>query len=221
MNAPQPDAAALSAYVEGLFAPEDEALRAVRQAIVEAGLPEIQISAELGRLLQVLLTAVAARNVLEIGTLAGYSAIWMARALPPGGRVVSLEIDEARARLARQMAARAGVGDRIEVRVGAAASSLADLETQGARFDACFIDADKEGYPRYLAAARRLVRVGGLIMADNALWSGRVLDDDTADEGTRAVQALNRGLAADPGLDATILPVRDGLAVAIVLAPAD
>jgi len=213
---PAPDPAALSAYVERLFAPEDDLLRELRSEIGRRGLPEIYISAELGRLLQLLLTTIGARRVLEIGTLGGYSAIWMARALPEDGRVVSLERDGSRAELAREFARRAGLDAVIEVRVGAALETLPVIAASEPPFDACFIDADKENYPAYLTWARHLVRPGGLILADNAFWGGRVLDDEPADDGARAVQEFNRTLARMAGLSSTIVPVRDGLAVAIV-----
>lgn len=206
----------LSGYVRHLFAREDTVLEELRQESGRRGLPEISISAEVGRLLQVLLAASGARRVLEIGTLAGYSAIWMARALPPDGRVVSLEIDQDRAELARSYVERAGLGERVEIRCGDAADLLPELERAGARFDAVFIDADKESYGTYLDHALVLVRPSGLILADNAFWSGRVLEPDPEDESTRAVQAFNRRLAEDRRLIATLLPVRDGLAVAVV-----
>ena len=215
--AASPDPAELQRYVEGLFAPEDALLEALRQEIGRQGLPEISISAEVGRALQLLLRAVGARRVLEIGTLGGYSAIWMARALPPDGALVSLEVDPDRAALARRFLDRAGLADVVEVRVGDARALLPGLaEAEPAGFDAVFIDADKEGYVEYLRHARALVRPGGLILADNAFWSGRVLEESPESEGTRGVQAFNRALAGADGLTATILPVRDGLAVAVV-----
>jgi caffeoyl-CoA O-methyltransferase len=206
----------LGGYVRDLFAPEDDVLRALRADAERAGFPEIYISPELGRLLQVLLVAIGARRVLEIGTLGGYSAIWMARALPEGGELVTLEVDPERATFARRFADRAGLGDVIRVREGEAA---AILEAGGAglepgTFDAVFIDADKEGYVGYLDAALELVRPGGLILGDNAFRDGRVLEDDP-DEATRGMQAFNRRLAADDRVVATVVPIRDGLAVGV------
>lgn len=213
---PPPDPAALAAYVMHLFAAEDEVLRELRAEIVRRGHPQIHITADEGKLLQVLLAAIGARNILEIGTLGGYSAIWMARALPPAGRLLTLEIDPQRAALARDFVARAGLEHVIEVRVGAAADLLPAVAAAGETFDACFIDADKEGYPAYLEWARRLVRPGGLILGDNAFWSGAVLEEQPADVGTRAIQEFNRRLAGALDLCSTIIPVRDGLAVAVV-----
>jgi caffeoyl-CoA O-methyltransferase len=206
----------LAGYVERLFAHEDALLSDLRQEIRRRGMPEIYISPDEGRLLQVLLAAAGARRVLEIGTLGGYSTIWIARALPPGGRVISLEIEPAHADLAREYARRAALEAVIDVWTGAALDSLARLEAEAADpFDACFIDADKGNYDAYLDYALRLVRPGGLILADNTLWSGRVLEPDPADEDTRAIQAFNQRLASAHDLLATIIIVRDGLAVAV------
>ena len=209
---------ALQAYTEALFAQEDELLRRLRADKEASGFPRIHVSPAQGRLLQLLLRAVGARRVLEIGTLGGYSAIWMARALPEGGQLLTLELAEERAAFARDYVRRAGLGGRVEVRAGPAADTLHTLVAKGeeGRFDACFIDADKESYPAYLHWARRLVRRGGLILADNVFWSGRVLDDPSDDEGTRAIQQFNRSLARDGGVDATLVPIGDGLALALV-----
>ena len=202
----------IDAYIDRLYVQEDAVLADLRRAMRENGLPEIHVSAAEGRFLQVLLRAVRARRVLEIGTLGGYSAIWMARALPDSGRLVTLELDPARAELARTFAARAGLENVIDVRTGNARELLAAMTTE--RFDACFIDADKAGYPEYLAHAQRLVRPGGLVLGDNALWSGKVLDE-AVDDDTRAIQEFNQSLAG-PDFTATILPIRDGLAVAVL-----
>ncbi len=208
--------ARLAGYVRALFAPEDETLEELRYEIARKGFPEIYISAEQGRLLQVLLAAVDARDVLEIGTLGGYSAIWMARALPPDGRVVTLELRQERAALARDFVARAGLDEVVQVRVGDALELLKGLDEEDARFDVVFIDADKERYGEYLDWALALVRSGGLILADNAFQHGRILDDEPESEAVRAVQAFNERLARDPRLVSTILPVRDGLTVSVV-----
>jgi caffeoyl-CoA O-methyltransferase len=206
----------LSSYVEGLFAPEDALLEEIRRESERQGLPAISISAEVGRLLQVLLAANGADRVLEIGTLSGYSAIWMARALPDHGYLLTLEVDPGRAQLARSFVERAGLAHRVDVQIGDATALLPELERAGERFDAIFIDADKESYEAYLDHALALVRPGGLIMADNAFWSGRVLEPEPDEEGTRAVQRFNRRLADDERLLATVVPIRDGLAVAVV-----
>lgn len=201
-------------YVGGLFAPEDATLLALREDADRAGLPPIAISADTGRLLQVLLRAIGARRILEVGTLGGYSAIWMARAIPDDGRIVTLEVDPAHAAFAVAHLASAGVGSRVEVRVGQALQLLPALD--GERFDLVFLDADKEPLPTYLDWALRLVRPGGAIVADNALWGGRVLDDRVTDEATRGVREFNRRLATDPRLTSIVVPTHDGVAVGIV-----
>ena len=201
-------------YITSLFARDDDVLAALREAADREGLPPISIGAVTGRLLQVLISAVRAERVLEVGTLGGYSAIWMARALPRSGRLVTIEIDERHADFARRYFARAGLDDRIEVRVGRALDVLPAFD--GERFDVVFLDADKEPLPTYLDWSLRLLRPGGLLVADNALWGGRVLDPTTEDEGTRGVREFNRRLATDERLRGTIIPVGDGLAVAVV-----
>ena len=201
-------------YIAGLFSAEDELLASLREEADRTGLPPISISADEGRLLQVLLTAIGARRVLEVGTLGGYSAICMARALPPGGRVVTVEIDEKHAAFARRYIQRAELGDRIEVRLGRALEVLPALD--GERFDAIFLDADKEPLPTYFDWALRLVRPGGLIIADNALWGGRVYDGDESDERTRGVREFNRRMSTDPRVLGIIVPTHDGVAVAVV-----
>ncbi len=208
---------ALSDYVTRLFAPEDSVLRELREELRRQGLPEIQVSAEEGRLLQLLLAAIDARRVLEIGTLGGYSAIWMARALPRDGELITLEIEEKHARFAREFARRAQLDHIIDVRVGPALDSLAALQREHVLpFDACFIDADKENYPAYLDHALRLVRPGGLILGDNAFQSGLVLDQENQERGVIAIREFNRTLAENPALLSTVIPVRDGLSLSLV-----
>lgn len=201
-------------YIAGLFSAEDELLASLREEADRTGLPPIAISADEGRLLQVLLKAIKATRVLEVGTLGGYSAICMARALPTEGRLLSIEIEERHATFARRYIDRAELSDRIEVRVGRALDVLPSLD--GERFDAIFLDADKEPLPTYFDWALRLVRAGGLIIADNALWGGRVYDGDESDERTRGVREFNRRIATDPRVLGIIVPTHDGVAVAVV-----
>ena len=203
-----------SDYLAALFAPEDATLLALREEADRSGLPPISISPDEGRLLQVLLRAVGARRVLEVGTLGGYSAIWMARALPADGRLLTLEIEPAHAEFARRHLARAGVADRVEVRIGRALDLLPALD--GERFDAVFLDADKEPLPTYFDWALRLLRPGGLLIADNALWGGRVLDGRVDDDATRAVREFNRKLATDPRVVGIVVPTHDGVGIGIV-----
>jgi predicted O-methyltransferase YrrM len=202
-------------YIAGLFGAEDELLASLREEADRTGLPPIAISTDEGRLLQVLLTAINARRVLEVGTLGGYSAICMARALPPGGRLLSIEINDLHASFARKYVDRAGLGERVEIRVGRALDVLPSLD--GTRYDAMFLDADKEPLPTYFEWAIRLVRPGGLIIGDNALWGGKVYAEEAVpDEKTRAVREFNRRMASDPRVLGIIVPTHDGVAVAVV-----
>ena len=202
-------------YVARLFAAEDEILMSLREEADRTGLPPISISADTGRLLQVLLLAVSARRVLEVGTLGGYSAIWIARALPAGGTLLSIELDAKHAEFAARYVRRAGLDGKVEIRVGRALDVLASLD--GEQFDAIFLDADKEPLPTYFDWGLRLVRRGGLIIADNALWGGRVVDERVDDEATRGVRELNRRMATDPRVAGILVPTHDGVAVGVVL----
>jgi caffeoyl-CoA O-methyltransferase len=211
----------IDAYIEGLFAPPEPALAAALADAREAGLPGVEVSPNEGKLLQVLVALVGARRVLEIGTLGGYSAIWMARALPVDGLLVTLELDPAHAAVARRSIARAGLADRVEVRVGRALHLLAAMvAAKEQAFDAVFIDADKDAYPEYLAAVRGLVHPGGLILADNVL-RGRTALEPRGPEA-QGIARFNELVAADPRLSGTIVPlvreVVDGLAIVRVLA---
>lgn len=206
-------------YVEDLYAPQDEALEAAVRESRRAGLPEIQVSPNEGKLLRLLAEIAGARRILEIGTLGGYSAIHFGRALPEDGELVSLEIDERHAEVARENVERAGLGGRVEIRVGDARELLAALVENGeGPFDLVFIDADKEGYPEYLEWSMKLVRPGSLILGDNAIRNGSVLDPD--DASSRAMREFNRRISEDPRLSAIVLPLIreriDGLAVARV-----
>lgn len=206
-------------YVAGLFAPPDEALEAALRESERAELPEINVSASEGKLLQMLVEISGARRILEIGTLGGYSAIHFARALPEDGGLLSLELEERHAEVARRNVERAGLSDRVEVRVGDARQSLEGLVEGGeGPFDLIFIDADKEGYPEYLDWSLRLSRPGTLILGDNAIREGSVIDPD--DSTSRAMREFNEKLAKDPRLSAIVLPLIreriDGLAIARV-----
>ena len=201
-------------YIASLFAREDALLISLREQADRSGLPPISISPDEGRLLQVLLRAIRAKRVLEVGTLGGYSAIWMARALPPDGELLTIDIDAEHARFAARFFARAGLESRVTVRVGRALDVLPSLD--GEQFDAIFLDADKEPLPTYLDWALRLVRPGGLIIADNALWGGKVLDLSVDDDATRAVREFNRRFAEDPRITGIVVPTHDGVAIGIL-----
>jgi len=187
----------------------------------EAGLPEINVSATEGKLLRMLAEMVGARRILEIGTLGGYSAIHLARALPENGTLISLELNERHADVARENVAEAGLANQIEVRIGDARALLAGMVENGeGPFDVVFIDADKGGYPDYLGWAVRLSRPGSLILGDNAIRGGGVLDP--GDESSQAIREFNEKLARDPRLSSLVLPLIreriDGLAIARVRA---
>src|SRR3984893_5181534 len=175
-----------------MFAPEDEALRYALTSMREAGLPEIQISPIQGKFLQLLAAASNARSILEIGSLGGYSGIWLARALPPGGRLITLEINPTHAAVVRKSFEKAGVSDRTEVRVGNALDLLPKLESE-APFDLVFIDADKPPYPQYLEWALRLSRPGSIIVADNSIRGGQGFHP-AENEGTADASGYTAGI---------------------------
>jgi predicted O-methyltransferase YrrM len=203
-------------YISGLFAPEDDALRSAREEMSRKGMPGISVSASEGKVLQLLARIIGARRILEIGTLGGYSTIWLARALPPEGRLISLEIDARYAEVARRNLKRAGLDEKVEVRVGPALESLSRLKVgaEGA-FDLIFIDADKEAYVNYLRKAMPLVREGGLVLGDNTLPDAVL--DPTAESGTKR---YNAEVSAHPDLDSILVPVLrsrgiDGLLISV------
>lgn len=207
-------------YVAGLFAPPDDALEAALRESEREGLPAIHVSATQGKLLQLLGEISGARRILEIGTLGGYSTIHFARGLPENGTLLSLELDEHHAGVARKNVERAGLSGRVEIRVGDARRSLEGLVEGGeGPFDLIFIDADKEGYPEYLDWSLRLSRPGTLILGDNAIRDGSVMDPN--DPSSRAMREFNEKLSREPRLSALVLPlirdVIDGIAIARVI----
>ena len=199
----------------------DPVLEGALRRAEEAGLPAIQISAPQGRLLHVLALACGARSILEVGTLGGYSTIWLARALPDDGYLLSLELDPTHAEVARENLREAGLAERVEVRVGRALDVLDELRSSGAGpFDLVFIDADKQPYTEYLHAAIELSRPGTLIAGDNVVREGRILDPGD-DEAAAGVARFNSALASDPRVTGAITQVvgakgHDGLALAVV-----
>ena len=199
-----------------LFAPEDELLGGLREEADRTGLPPTAISADAGRFLQVLLRSIGAKRVLEVGTLGGYSAIWMARALPPDGVVVTLEREERHATLARRYITRAGLASIVDVRQGRALDILPSLD--GQEFDLVYLDADRAPMATYYEWAMRLVRVGGMIVAHNVLLGGRVADNASRsdDEDLRAVRAFNARVAGDHRATSILMPAYDGFIVAVV-----
>jgi len=170
--------------------------------------PQMMVGRLEGRFLGVLVSSLRAQRVLELGTFTGYSSISMALALPLGGRVVSCDVNEETTAIARRYAEEAGVADRIDYRLGPALETIDELDGP---FDLVFIDADKPNYVNYYEATLPLLADGGLIVVDNTLWSGRVVDEDDQDESTRAIRALNDHVAKDPRVENVLLTVRDGM----------
>lgn len=211
---------AVDEFVAGTLLEEDQALRDAVEAAEEAGLPSIQVSPPQGKLLQVLVRLVGAKRILEFGTLGGYSAILMARALPADGRLITLEAKPEYAEVARQSIERAGVGERVEVRVGPALEALPELEDAGP-FDLVFIDADKVNTPNYFNWALDHTRAGGLIVADNVVRGGTLGDATDPDEATVAQRRLHEDLRGDPRVSATTIQTvgvkgYDGFLIALV-----
>jgi predicted O-methyltransferase YrrM len=186
-----------------------------------AGLPAIQVSANEGKLLYLIARLVRAERILEIGTLGGFSTTWLARAVPASGKVITLELDAHHAQVARDNLDRTGVGERVEIRVGRAAESLGRMIAEReAPFDVVFIDADKEGYCEYLDLSLRLTHPGSVILADNVIRGGQVLDAGSSDSRVRAAAVFNQTIAAHARLDSIVLPIirtnLDGLSISIV-----
>jgi caffeoyl-CoA O-methyltransferase len=212
-------------YINRLFVKEDEALMNVTASIEEAGIPSISISANQGKFLHLLAKLVNAKKILEIGTLAGYSTIWMARALPSDGRLITLELDPVHAAVAGKNIRAAGLEAIVDIRIGKAIDSLKRIEAAGeGPFDMIFIDADKPPYTEYFQWAVRLSRPGTLIIADNVIREGGVLDEHSKDEVVAGVQRFNKMLSENTAVDATIIQTigekeHDGMALAIITSP--
>lgn len=213
---------AVDRYITDLFVPPDPALDAALQASAAAALPAINVSPAQGKLLMLLARAQGARKILEIGTLGGYSTIWLARALPEGGRLITLEAEPTYAEVARTNIARAGLADTVEIRVGLALDTLPRLANEDrGPFDLIFIDADKETYAEYFKWALRLSRVGTLIIADNVVRKGAVADASSDDSRVQGVRRFNKVLGAEPRVSATVIQTvgskgYDGFAIALV-----
>ena len=200
-------------YLAARTAREDAFLAQLKSAAREAGLPSISIAPEQGSFLQILLRSARAKEVIEVGTLSGYSAIWMARALPAGGCVRTIEASAKHAVFAREWIARSDVAGKVEVLEGKGADVLATLEADSA--DAAFLDADKGSYPLYLEQSLRIVRRGGLILVDNAFAFGQLLDARPTDREVEAVKRFNDLMAKETRVQGVIVPIGDGLWVAV------
>lgn len=214
--------AAVEEYFADLLFSPDAALDGALADSVAAALPPINVSAAQGRFLALLARMIHARRILEVGTLGGYSGIWLARTLPPSGRLVTLEIDPRHAEVARRNFARAGLSDRIDLRVGPAQETLPALEAeQVAPFDLTFVDADKPRYVEYLDWSIRLSRPGGVIVVDNIVRDGEVVNELSTDAKVQGVRQFNAALAEERRVDATALQLvgakgYDGFAVMMV-----
>lgn len=214
---------AVDTYISDLLVQADAALQAAVEDSQSAGLPPIQVAPPLGKLLHLLARIRGARRILEVGTLGGYSTIWLGRALPPGGRLVSLEIDPQHAEVARANLERAGLSEVADVRVGPAGSTLAELASEGAGpFDLVFIDADKKGNPEYFAWALELTRPGSLIVVDNVVRQGAVIDVESTDPAIVGTRRLNEMMASEKRVSVTEIQTvgskgYDGFALALVL----
>ncbi len=209
-------------YIAKLLGKEDDALKIAQKSVKETTMPGAAVSANQGKFLQILARSINAKKILEMGTLAGYSAIWLGRALPHDGHLITLELEQSNADIARQNIIKAGLDPIVDIRVGKAIESLAKIEAEElGPFDFIFIDADKPPYPEYFEYALKLSRPGTIIVADNVIREGKVLDDHSSDEKVKGVQRLNKMLADDKRVTATIIQTvgvkeHDGMVIAVV-----
>jgi predicted O-methyltransferase YrrM len=216
---------AVDRYLDDLLVGHDAALEAALQASARAALPAINVSPSQGKLLNLLARVLGARAILEIGTLGGYSTIWLARALPADGRLVTLEIDATHAEVARANIAHAGLSQRVQLRLGPALDTLAQLAAERAGpFDLTFIDADKPNIPAYFKWALQLSRPGSLIVVDNVVRDGAVIEAASLDASVQGVRRLNELMASEPRVSATTIQTvgakgYDGFALALVTGP--
>jgi predicted O-methyltransferase YrrM len=203
----------LYAYLQANEPPEHPELAKLREVTRAMPRGRMQIAPEQGHFLAFLVRLIGARRTLEIGTFTGYSALAVALAPPPDGRVVGCDRSEEWVSVGRPFWARAGVADKIEIRIGPALDSLRTLEQEGASFDLAFIDADKESMDAYYESALRLVRPGGLVVLDNMFQGGRLIDPSNTEPRTEIVRRLNAKIAADDRVDRVLLPVGDGMSL--------
>lgn len=209
-------------YISNLLGQEDKALTDTIASLDNENIPQMSVSANLGKFLQVLMISCNAKKVLELGTLGGYSTIWMARALPENGKLISLEIDKRYADVAKKNIENAGLAQKVDIRVGKALDILPNLIAQNDEpFDFIFIDADKPPYTEYFEYAIKLSRPGTLIVCDNVVREGKILDKNSQDEKVRGVQRLNESLKENKNVTATIMQTvgskeHDGMVIAVV-----
>jgi predicted O-methyltransferase YrrM len=212
-------------YITDLFVPFDPTMKEALAASEAAGLPSISVAPNEGKFLMLFAQICGARRILELGTLGGYSTIWLARGMAPGGSLITLEASEKHAEVARSNIARAGLAEGVEVRVGPALDTLPQLAAEGrGPFDLIFIDADKENYSGYFAWALKLARPGTVIIADNVIRDGEILDPASSDSRVQGIRRFNQLLANESRVRATVIQTvgkkgHDGMAIAIVIAP--
>ena len=211
----------IDGYVESLFVEEDPILAQALSDAAAARLPQIQVSPNQGKALYLFAKMSGAKHILEIGTLGGYSTIWLARALSGMGTLTTLELDQKHADVARKNLDRAGFGSRVRIEVGPAAETMQRMiDRRETPFDLIFIDADKPGYSKYLDLSIQLSRPGTIILADNLIRDGAVMDANVEDENARAARVFNAKLAAEPRLESIIIPFVkarvDGMSISIV-----
>lgn len=203
-------------YIRSLFAQEDEILTAVKDSLQENSMPLISIPPEVGKLLYLLVKISRAKRILEIGTLGGYSTIWLARALPDGGNVTSIEYKQEHVKVAKVNVQKANLMDKVTILMGDAKKVMDHLIQKRESFDFFFIDADKLSYPEYVEKAIALANPGAIITADNLFLRGRVLDESERSDSPRRIRQTNEMLAHDPHLESLLLPIGDGIGVARV-----
>jgi predicted O-methyltransferase YrrM len=210
-------------YLESLYSANDEALDAAVRSLDENAMPHISVSPNEGKLLYMLAKINRAQKILEVGALSGYSTIWLARALPEGGKMITLEYEPKHAQVTKANIERAGLAGRVEVRTGAGLDLMQQIIDAGeGPFDVFFIDADKTNYPGYLDLALKLSHVGSVILSDNLIRNGGVLSPDPGDENSTVIAKYNRKLATHPRLETVVLPIVreyvDGLGISLVVA---
>jgi predicted O-methyltransferase YrrM len=209
-------------YINGLLGPEDSCLKETIQSITENGIPQISVSANQGKFLQVMVLLCRANRILELGTLGGYSTIWMARALPENGKLISLELDKHHAEVAQKNIDKAGLTNKVEIKVGKASDTLETMIADKEKpFDMIFIDADKPPYTEYFGYALSLSHPGTLIICDNVIREGKILDENSKDENVKGARRFNKMLSENKKVAATIIATvgakdYDGMAVAVV-----
>lgn len=208
-------------YISSLLIHEDDILLSVQQTLKDAGLPSSTVSPNQGKFLQVMARACNAKKILELGTLGGYSAIWFARALPADGSMITVEIDPARAAIAKKNIELAGLSNKVEVRTGDAIQVLGQLKQENEVFDLIFIDANKEPYAEYFTLSLSLSHPGTLIIADNVIREGEVLNEKSNDSFVNGVQRFNKLLSNTPNVTSTIIQTvgtkpHDGISISIV-----